>query len=481
MPPDPANRELGGEQRRDLPLTKEERAALLSLMPRLYPTEQATLDFLERQVGIPAASIPGFRHGGSRREYETVEQYWGRLFVEFDAGRIIEMPFRRLGAAVTGTKSRNDQVHEIFKRFLGKGPESSLASVPRVKGCHAIVMTTDEHVRAGVREWLEEAGLAPLEWWANHDMTSFEVISSDPVAVADQIRSRYPQLLVKVLPPGAPDACLTWLEVRDGGNVELHVPDVPLQLTFEEFGGSAARFHPASASARTEPPGDSRQARFAHHVGSGIFQNVPMDNTLLESRVSDGDQVVISSVKFEEIRVVFIGSSPNGGDQLGEARFRQELSEIKDLARQRHIRLVGEFQHAGSVDLPEILALKPDIVHVACHGKGGELYWEDDEGDREALRAGWLAESMLERTRRKLGGILLSVCDGEFAGPPFTLAARTVIAHPGQVPDNLAAGFTKKFYQELFRMPVLRTAAERAAKSLGCRVLIFPANEQGRS
>lgn len=476
MPPHAA-----GGKPRDLRLTKEERVQLPGAMAELLPTEHATLDFLERQMEIPAASIPGFRHGGSPPGYELPEQYWRRLLQEFDAGRIIEMPFRRLFTAVTVTKTRGDRVHGIFRRFLESDPEASRTAVPQVNGCHAIVLTTDYQVRAAVRDWLEEVGLAPLEVWANHDMTSFEVISSEPREVANQIRSRYPQLLVKVIPPGEPDTTLEWLEVRDGGNLELHVPDVPIQLSFEELGGSAARFHPAGASTRTEPSGRANQAEFAHHIGPGIYQHVPVKDTLLESKVSDGDQVTINSVRFEEIRVVFVGASPlwNGQEHLGEARFKQELSEIKHMARLRHIRLVGEFQHATRADLADIVALKPDIMHVACHGKGGELYWEDDDGDLDALRAGWLAESILERARRTMSGILLSACEGESIGPPFTVAARDVIAHPRLLPDNLAAQFTAQFYHELSRMPVLRTAAKRAAKSLSSNVLIFPPDKQG--
>ncbi len=452
-------------------------------MAELLPTEQATLDFLERQMGIPAASIPGFRHGRSPQDYESSEQYWGRLLAEFDAGRVIEIPLRRLFTALTLTKTRSDQVHGIFQRFLESGSEVSPAAIPRVNGCHAIVLTTDKQVRAAVRDWLEEVALAPLEVWANHDMTSFEVISPNAGEVADQIRSRYPQLLVKVIPPGEPDTTLTWLEVHDGGNLELHVPDVPVQLTFEQFGESAARFHPAGASRRAKRPDGEDRREFAHHSGPGIYQQVPVDRTLLRAEVSDGDQVTINSVRFEEIRVVFVGASPrlNGQEHLGEARLKQELSEIKRMVRLRHIMLVGEFQHATRADLPDILALKPDIVHVACHGKGGELYWEDDDGDSDALRAGWLAESILERARRRLSGILLSACEGESIGRPFTVAARDVIAHPGLLPSNLAALFTAEFYHELSRMPVLRTAAKRAAETVGCKVLIFPEDEQGAS
>jgi hypothetical protein len=481
MPPDPAGHAPGGGQPRDLQLTKQERARLPAAMAELLPTEQATLDFLERQMGIPAASIPGFRHGSSPQDYEAPEQYWDRLLVEFDAKRIIEIPWRRLFTAVTLTKTHSDQVHGIFQRFLVTGSEVSPAAIPGVNGCHAIVLTTDEQVRSAVRDWLEEVGLAPLEVWANHDMTSFEVISPDAGEVANQIRSRYPQLLVKVISPGEPDTTLTWLEVHDGGDLELHVPDVPVQLTFEEFGESAARFHPAEASRRAKHSDGEDRTEFAHHSGPGLYQQVPVARTLLRAGASDGDQVTIGSVRFEEIRVVFVGASPlwNGQEHVGEARSKQELSEIKRMARLRHIRLVGEFQHATRADLPDILALKPDIVHVSCHGKGRELYCEDDDGDSDAVRAEWLAENILERARRRLSGILLSACEGESVGPPFTVAARAVIAHPGLLPGNLAADFTAEFYHELSRMPVLRTAAKRAAESVGCNVLIFPDDEQG--
>src|SRR5262249_17234591 len=136
-----------------------------------------------------------------------------------------------------------------------------------------------------------------------------------------------------------------------------------------------------------------------------------------------------------------------------------------------------EFMHVKRAQLAEIIEGKPDILHIACHGKDGTLYWEDGEGDRVDVPAAWLAESVAERAGHRLSGIVLSACDGESTGPLFTDAAPGVVAHKGRLADNLAIDFAERFYDELARMPVLPTAARRA--DAHGNVLIFPPDALG--
>jgi len=246
-----------------------------------------------------------------------------------------------------------------------------------------------------------------------------------------------------------------------------------------ELGAVAARFHPAEASASTRTVHGRRRAESASHFGDGIIQQVPLDGTLLQLGFGDDHKVTIKSVKYQEIRVVFVGASPrwNGDERLGEIRVNGELEAIRRMAQLPHIALADKFPHATRAHLADIMLLDPDILHIACHGKDGRLYWEDDDGDLDDVPADWLAERITERAGRRLSGIVLSACDGESTGPLFTGAAREVIAHKGQLADNLAIDFTAKFYDELARMPVLSTAARRA--DVHGSVLIFPPTALG--
>jgi hypothetical protein len=345
-----------------------------------------------------------------------------------------------------------------------------------LNGCHVIVQTPDAQMREAISRWLDSEGLTPRQVWSVHQMTSFAVSEPDEERIRTLFNGLYARLLVKVIPPGQTDERIRRLTVVDGQNQELVVPQVPVQLTVADLGAIAARFHPAEASTSTRPAG-RRRSGLATHTGNGITQDVPMDATLLQSGFSDNHRVVIRSVSFHQIRVVFVGASPrfNGDNQLAEVRFSKELARLRDKARMGHIRLAGEFPHATQDYLAEIMQRQPDILHIACHGRGQELLWEDDDGDADAVPAALLAENIADRAQRQLSGIVLTACDGASAGPLFTCAARDVIAHEGALSSNKAIAFTTRFYDELALMPVLRVAARRADPS----VLIFPLDGQG--
>jgi hypothetical protein len=339
-----------------------------------------------------------------------------------------------------------------------------------------IVRTGDERVRESVRIWLESELLQPRIVWSVHGLTSFEVNETDDEQMRALIDGRYRRLLVKVISPDQPDELIPSLRVFDETDQELTVPTVPIQLTVAELGAMAAWFHPAEASTSIRTVGGRRRAEFAIHAGDGVTQQVPLDGTLLQWGFADGHRVAIKSVKYQEIRVVFVGACPRRNTaEFSDIRVSQELDQIRRAARMRNITLAGKFSHATRARLGEIMQAEPDILHIACRGKDGRLYWEDSDGDPDDVPADWLAENIAERAGRRLSGIVLSACDGETVAPFFSVAAREVIAHKGLVPDNLAIRFTAELYDELARMPVLRTAARRA----DARVLIFPPRVQG--
>ena len=476
MPQAQAGSGAADERLSDFQLSKQARHQLPGALAAMLQSKEATSDFLTRDMRVPAARIPLFQTG------ESLEGYWHRVLNQFDTENVIETPYRRLFNAVQMRTLRAHPVAGILQTdgMTDLDLQVSQVAEPRGSGCHVIVRTPDERVQQTVRIWLESELLAPRLVWAVHQMTSFEVNDADDEQVRALINGRYARLLVKVIPPGQPDELIDRLRVFDTDDRELAIPQIPVQLTVAELGAAAARFHPAEASTSTRTAG-RRRTEFATHIGDGFTQQVPLDGTLLHLGFGDDHRAIIKSVKFQEIRVAFIGASPrwNGEGRRGEIRFSQELDQIRNKARLRHIKLAGEFPHATRAHLAEILQSDPDILHIACHGRDGQLYWEDDDGDPDSVPARWLAESISERAGRRLSGVVLSACDGASVGPSFMIAAREVIAHRGPLPDNLARDFTAKFYDELARMPVLRTAARRA--DIHGSVLVFPPNVQGDS
>jgi hypothetical protein len=478
---------------RDYSLTHDEIDLLMRELARAFNTEDRAL-LLLRSMRFPRELVPDWGSSGSLN-------FWSLIFNDLDNGAVAT-PYRRLIAAARNIYAQ----HPTFAALEGRHQETKAAPSPepaepehpadaaeaaadvatlratqdtaaRVSGCHAVVRTPDPRVRETVRIWLESELLEPRLVWSTHEMTSFEVNEADDEQVRVLINGRYAHLLVKVIPPGQPDALIGVLRVFDVDSHELAVPEVPIQLTVAELGAVAARFHPAEASTSIRTVTGRRRAESATHVGDGVTQQVPMDGTLLQWGFGDDHKVTIKSVKYHQIRVVFVGACPrwNGGGRLGEIRVSKELDQIRLKTRLRHITLAGEFPNATREHLAEIMQREPDILHIACHCHDSRLYWEDDDGDAHEVPASWLAGTIAERAGRRLSGIVLSACDGESAGPLFTGAARDVIAHKGPLPDNQAIDFTTRFYDELARMPVLPTAARRAANS----VLIFPPNAQG--
>ena len=101
-----------------------------------------------------------------------------------------------------------------------------------------------------------------------------------------------------------------------------------------------------------------------------------------------------------------------------------------------------------------------------------QLFLEDAGGDPHGVRADAVAGEIARRARDRIGGVILSACDGDSCGPPFTNVAWTVVAQSGQLEESEAVAFTERFYSELCRMPVIGTAAALAA--IPGRTLIFP-------
>ena len=90
-----------------------------------------------------------------------------------------------------------------------------------VAGCHAVIRADTSVVWHRVREWLGSELFAPRLVWANSEMVSVELNETSPERVTAVMRSRYQNLLVKVIPPGEPDFLLSQVTVigADGREV----------------------------------------------------------------------------------------------------------------------------------------------------------------------------------------------------------------------------------------------------------------------
>jgi Effector-associated domain 1 len=497
-----------GESGPDYPLTPGEASWLLHGLAETFNSEQPARMVLH-QVPFPRAMIPAWG--------DHSLHFWTEVFVSLDNGTVTA-PFRKLIAAVLSiypqhpvctTLERQYQEPDLpalleeapgHPQLAGPVRAAGLAPGPafrrvtdRARGCHAIVRTEDEREQKEALGWLANWQLDPEVAWSEHEMTSFEVSDADQERVRALVYGQYGKALVKVIPPGEPDTVIDSLCVRDMNGRELIVRRVPRQITVAELAAIAARSHPAVKSTFFKPPSARPEAENAEHVGNGITQGVPMDGTLADWGFAPSHRVTIKSLTFQPISVVSVGacSRENGARHPNDMRVGRELDNLRNKNRQLRNVNFREFPHATRGDLAVILqelADPPDILHIACDSEDGFLYWEDDSGNPAELPADWLAGNITDRLGRKLSGIVLSTPDGESIARYLTAAAREVIRLPATLADNTAGYLTAavrevipyqgmpadnvetdpiaRFYDELDRTSVLRTAAWRAFGSV---------------
>jgi hypothetical protein len=381
----------------------------------------------------------------------------------------------RLGDSAASRQLR-DQAAALYRYAANAGDErAALRLTSLERGCHAIVWTSSPRERTTVREWLEDQGLNPRVVWGNSEMTSFELNEPSKSRTEAIFRKRYPELLFKVVPSTEPDVLLQQITVTDSGEQSLTVPAVPLQLTVQELAEEAARLHPAAASTVNSRPSTATVR------GAGDRRRVAPGATLLESGIGTGDRVKVENLKFAPIRVVFMAANPGRSDLSGftpehAVRFSQEIDRIKRTARLGHIQLVGEFPRATRDILPDVISLKPDIIHLSCAGAGNRLILEDNNGEADLVSPEWFADALAARHRSYLSGIVLSGCPGETIAPALLEAARTVVAFLHGIPEIRAVSFTEHFYDELSLVPNIASAAYSAADRSEARydLMILP-------
>jgi hypothetical protein len=161
--------------------------------------------------------------------------------------------------------------------------------------------------------------------------------------------------------------------------------------------------------------------------------------------------------------VLYVGASP---DDHARLRVDRGLREVLAIAEWGGI-VVEPVPAATASDLRRILATRPDIVHLACHGVGDRLLFEDIHGEEHAVSARQIVSTLRlyqEDAGIWLRGLVLASCDSAVVVELFRGTADTVVAHTGPLDDLCANAFAGLFYREVARRVDLAAAARLAAR-----------------
>ncbi|MBT2510179.1 CHAT domain-containing protein [Streptomyces sp. ISL-98] len=168
--------------------------------------------------------------------------------------------------------------------------------------------------------------------------------------------------------------------------------------------------------------------------------------------------------------VLVVGAGPHGSERV---RADRELRAIQQATAGGPI-AVDYCPAADVTDLGRVLDVRPDLLHLVCHGEGEQLVFEDPYGDAHRVPARDVAGLLRAYARHagaELRGLVLASCDSEAVAELFTGVAETVVAHRGPLDDETAVLYARELYGLLERVPALddaaRIAAEHVAVALG--------------
>ncbi|MGH3937572.1 MAG: effector-associated domain EAD1-containing protein [Pseudonocardiaceae bacterium] len=162
-------------------------------------------------------------------------------------------------------------------------------------------------------------------------------------------------------------------------------------------------------------------------------------------------------------RVLVVGASPEGSERIRGDR------ELKEILRSQELGLisVSVCPAATVLDLEAVATFLPNILHLACHGDGANLIFEDGVGQRRAVRATEVV-NLLATYRRRLGvqlsAVVLNSCSSATIAELFLPVAEVVIAHHGPLNDPCAVVFAGELYRALRLTSSLADAARIAAE-----------------
>lgn len=172
-------------------------------------------------------------------------------------------------------------------------------------------------------------------------------------------------------------------------------------------------------------------------------------------------------------RVLVVGASPEGSERIRGDR------ELKEILRSQELGLisVSVCPAATILDLEAVATFRPDILHLACHGDGAHLVFEDGFGERRAVRATAVVD-LLATYRRRLGvqlsAVILNSCHSAAIAELFLPVADVVVAHHGPLDDACAVVFAGELYRTLRLTPSLADAAHIAAEHVSAAEDLCP-------
>ncbi|MFI0980878.1 effector-associated domain EAD1-containing protein [Streptomyces sp. NPDC021093] len=258
-----------------------------------------------------------------------------------------------------------------------------------------------------------------------------------------------------------------------------------MNLTDEEIHALAQAFPPGpSARALLHRAGFPREhvpgqfgvtpLEFWYAVAEAVSAGIMEDGRgrLLETAARDyPHSPVLRAVPRPAVaHVLVVGASPHGSPRV---RTDRELRAIQQAVAGGPVAV--DYCPASDVtDLDRVLDVRPDLLHLVCHGEGEQLVFEDAYGDAHRVPARDVARLLgvyARYARAELRGLVLASCDSEAVAELFTGVVETVIAHRGPLDDDTAVLYAREFYGLLARVPALdaaaRLAAEHVAVALG--------------
>jgi Effector-associated domain 1 len=160
-----------------------------------------------------------------------------------------------------------------------------------------------------------------------------------------------------------------------------------------------------------------------------------------------------------------------GGGGRGVSPIRADLESKLVRDAEQPGRLTVELRTAATIDDLDaaMLALRPDILHLICHGDGENLVFPDACGEPQPVPAGQIAKLLAayqRHARVRLTGIVLNACFSAQMAALFAPVAETVVAHEGRLDDGCAPVFAGQLYRTLREVPSLGGAALVAAEAI---------------
>lgn len=259
-----------------------------------------------------------------------------------------------------------------------------------------------------------------------------------------------------------------WTQLRDAGAFEtlgeLFPDPVSAHAFLEDVG-----VNPAALPLFAPPqPADSWWRLVCQVIGRGRFDGVTL-GTLVGAAAAryPGHPKLRDLDGAAQLRVLCLMAAP-----LDEARLRlgAEQRTLLEAAARSGGRLAVTVRPAVRVrDIqPQLLAVRPEIVHVAGHGTDdGRLLFEDEAGSSVPVPVDVLAVALSPYA--PLRCVVLNSCWSAGHADRLLDCADEVVGTAGELPDEAALSFTEGFYGSLAHDPSVERACGSARAAMELR------------